>query len=290
VGLAIHGDMLRYADPLWVARLARGARYMLAGLIVSVVIGLLSTCLTWFAPGGVPVSRLGDFFGSLLGLYGAWVLTSRDPSGIGEDSYVTARRIVRAGLAAGLAQQLLVIGFCGISNPPLVAIILLTVLGISVAVLWIVAEFAKFRYIERLACRIPDAAIATRARIIRWGLAITFSMALVVGGLLTILVLRAPANRPAGVAARSSVVVGIAGSGSLAPGRFLPPQAVASRIIPTTALPGYVVLLTAVFLVPAGIAMLVFWVLTFLLLSEFAERCREQAGVSRETWGPAPEA
>ena len=178
VGLAIHGDMLRYADPAWVGRLARGAQYMFAGLIVNVAVGLLSSCVAWFAPGGIPASRLGDLLGGLLGLYGAWLLTSRDPSGVGEDPYLIARRVVRAGLIAGLTQQRLII--------------------------------------------------------------------------------------------------------------FLPPQASPSRSIPAAALPEYVLLLTVAFLIPAGIAMLVFWFMTFALPSEPAEQCREQARISKETWAAAP--
>ena len=286
IGLAVHGDLLGYADPVWVARLARGAGCMLAGLIISTVVNVFGGCVASYRVGGLPAARFVDFLGGLLGLYGAWLLTSPDPSGIGEDPHLTARRLVRAGLMVGLLQQLVIMAFCPWQSPPQWLVVLLTVVGVAVSLIWIAAEFAKFVYIERLSVRIPDPAMARSARTVRWGWAITFGVLLVGSGLVALAV-RSSAPNPAGPASGWTVTLGVDRGG---PGRFLPPQAVLSRQIPGQVM-SVPLRVFAVALVVAGVpAFLALWLMTLSLFGRLHTRCQEQATRSRRTWagqGPA---
>ena len=44
-----------------------------------------------------------------------------------------------------------------------------------------VGEFAKFIYLEKLALRVPDDALAARARLLRWGYGLTLAAAVLIG-------------------------------------------------------------------------------------------------------------
>ena len=101
-----------------------------------------------------------------MAVYGTWLLTESDPSGIGEDQYGRVRKIMRLALAVGLSISLLTIVRHSVA-----------ITGASLSLIqraidadgWIivVAEIAKFFYLEKLAMRIPDRQMADRARLIR---------------------------------------------------------------------------------------------------------------------------
>ncbi len=171
VGLSTHGDLLRFADPDWVETLARGLTFILWGILVAVIASVVSTAIS--ARVHPVIGGMIGFVGSLLGYYGAWLLTERDPSGLGEDRYGTARRIVRIALLIGLCGSLASVVFSrapGAGGLPLaVAIVLL-----ATTVIYVIGEFAKYYYLEKLAQRIPDPRLAGRARFLRWALAVCY--------------------------------------------------------------------------------------------------------------------
>src|SRR5688572_4870184 len=74
VGQSIHGNLLRYCEPAWVDRLARGVNLILWGILVWIVAtiagGVLgATVHPWF-------EDIGLLLGGLVGLAGAWLLTT----------------------------------------------------------------------------------------------------------------------------------------------------------------------------------------------------------------------
>jgi hypothetical protein len=164
VGRSISGDLLRFSDPEWVAKLAKGASLILWGILFALLTGCIAGILT--ASIGSPI--LGQLVATASGAvsyWGVWLVTTRDPSGIGEDREINARRIVRAALLLGMGGQLLTImvpDFLSLFG--LVFVIILVIMQLCAAV----GEFFKFSYFEKLALRVPELSIAKRARLLKW--------------------------------------------------------------------------------------------------------------------------
>ncbi len=178
VGLSVFGDFLRFCDPRWLERLATGVSFILWGILVGIVIGMAGGLLAvLFHP------MLGQgvmLCGGLVSLYGTWLLTEPDPSGIGEDKDVNARRVVRVCLILGLAYSVLSMSSRQASSGgmvQLVLIVLTALTGVSQAI----GEAAKLLYLRKLALRIPDDALARRARFLVYAQGISLLLAVGVG-------------------------------------------------------------------------------------------------------------
>ena len=200
IGLSTSGDLLRFADPEWVDKLARGIRYILWGLVIAVLLRILGGVIAQLTE--PLIGEALGFLGGLLGLYGAWLLTEPDPSGIGEDRYASARRVIRVTLLVGVAANVLhaPVRANAVTGP--VAIVL-TVIASLASLTSVVGEFAKLVYLEKLALRIPEPKYAARARFLRWGYGGTLAIVIAVGALFAVFALMA--------GARGSVVFGGAG-------------------------------------------------------------------------------
>jgi hypothetical protein len=167
VGLAIHGDLLRFSDPKWVRKLARGARLIILAVAIAFFGVLIGTALTaavgaqWaFLIYGVMILAYG------LNLAGSWLLTEPDPSGIGEDKYGSSRKIIRFSLLVGIISAVLQLGDAAMPLPPGVT----TVLGIVQVIASLVGAIgwiALLDYLAKLAERIPDGFLAKRARFLK---------------------------------------------------------------------------------------------------------------------------
>jgi ribosomal protein L37E len=278
VGLSTHGDLLRYAEPAWVEKLGLGIRYMLWGIVVAIALSVLGGCVqsAWGLPQAA-ADAVG-LVGSLLGLYGAWLLTTPDPSGIGEDGYVTARKVVRFGLIVGLLNQCIMIAIHAVPGLSALVIVFLVIPAVLAGLVSVVAEFAKYLYLQKLAERIPDPSLAGFARFLRWAYSIGLAAALVFGGLIMIGFVTAPGPFPgwATPAATASApgAPAVPGAGALPPVPFGGMSPILGMLLLTGA---------CIF----SIAMLVFSILTIVLLVRCGRRFREQAEVARSTWGAA---
>jgi len=204
VGVALHGPVLRYGDPEWVRKLARGAAFVFWGIIVALVVGFVSVFVSMAA--GPLIGPLFYFAGGLVYLYGAWVLTEPDPSGSGEDRYGTVRKIIRVTLLVSLAQGF----FSALTQRSIAAPGLAAALGMgSVAMefVGVVGDFATLSYLGRLAERIPDPALASRAQLLFWGYGSTRAVSVVARGASTLLGLFIPRGAAAGLPAAGTVGV-----------------------------------------------------------------------------------
>jgi hypothetical protein len=298
IGLSTHGDLLRFADPTWVEKLAQGVRWMLWGIVVSIGVGISGVCLTGITAGGPAIQEVLGLLGSLVAVYGAWLLTAPDPSRIGEDRYVTARKVVRFGLIIGLLNQGIMIGIEASPTVSKYVAIFLVIPAILCGLVGVVAEFAKFLYMEKLAGRIPDPKLAGFARFLRWAYSIGLGALVLFGGLMVIglvsstggtmagLMAAATTSAPAGTSSPGPVVI-TAGPGGTGGG----PGPVTVGAPPTTTSPaglarppgGLVGLMIAGACV-FGVAMLVFWIMALVLYIRLGRRFREQAGIARATW------
>src|SRR5262249_28617729 len=128
VGFSIQGDFLRYCDPAWVDTLRVGTVTILSGISVIVFGVIAQGFLTAIQPMLNRVGRgaAGDgvvrlvvvTLGYLILVAGAWLLTTPDPSGLGEDRYGRSRRLIRITLAIGVAYHILTLGISQQSLPP----------------------------------------------------------------------------------------------------------------------------------------------------------------------------
>jgi len=209
IGLSVSGDLLRFADPSWVETLALGIRYILWGLAASFFFSIAGGIVTRFV--NPLFGQLLHTAGSLLAFYGAYLLTEPDPSGIGEDRYVSARRIIRIALLLGVLSTLLLLPAQARVVTGTTALVL-TVVASVVGLSSVIGEFAKLVYLEKLALRIPEPKYAARARYLRW--AYTGTMTVLLGGgiLLTLIVLTA---RPTGSGVVAGGIAGVMGPAAI---------------------------------------------------------------------------
>ena len=208
VGVSVHGDLLRYSDPQFVTTLHKGVRLMLWSILVTVIgiVALLVTNMINRSAGLSFGARMLPLAGSVLNVIGAWLLTTPDPSGIGEDRYGTARKVIRFSLGAAVLND--IINFEGqVAVPPAVYMVLQVVGGLS-AVAGLVGLFAQLHYLEKLATRLPSDALSDRSRRIKWGLSIAYAVGISFGLLATALSRRAGA--PASIALGGGCVAGLA--------------------------------------------------------------------------------
>ena len=250
IGLSTTGDLLRFADPEWVEKVARGLKIILWMILVGLIAGILGAVAS--ATIGEEAGTILTFVAQLISFYGVWLMTEPDPSGIGEDPNITARKVIRITLVVGFLSFPLQLAL-GALDLPEAGFVLLTIAMLLVSLVGLVGEFAKFIYYERLAKRIPDDSLAGRARFLKWAFTITLAVTVVGGGIAGAIAATAPAAPAAG-----------------------PPPALA---------------LLACLAIPVGLAvvlaLLVFGVMTLFLLLRLRKAIAQQAGLARATWAAA---
>lgn len=256
IGLSCHGDLLRYADPNWVEKLGRGARLIMWGILVAVLGGVLGGVLGAVSD-SMAVMYAITLSASLVGFYGAWLITEPDPSGIGEDRYVTDRRIVRFALLIGLLSQVLslLIQSVKMSGGLQMLFALAILAGRLVDV---VGEFARLQYYGKLALRIPEQKLVNRARSLRWPTAICLIVLALASGTIHLVAAAARMTASAQPGTGPSPFFGRAGSG----------------IVDTVACIGVI----------AGLGMLIITILILILVYRLGKAFREQARSARESW------
>ena len=190
VSRTVLGDRLRLFAPEWLENMATGCRLIIIGLIASVIVGCVSSSrfsiFGMAAPSGNPGSGTGIMFlVGLISFVGHWKLTSPEPAREGVATSSTARALVRLGILLALASGLLqfLAGLTRFEPDPL-SQGALALIGIVAGVGWIVGEFAKYVYIRKLAERIPNLALANRARFVFRAYVVFLIAAAVIAGIL----------------------------------------------------------------------------------------------------------
>jgi hypothetical protein len=194
VDVSVNGDLLRFSDPKYVAKLHQGIRLMLWAILVDV---LEIAAVFIVGLGGIMSSRVSSTGAQLLAwgalvlnFIGAWLLTTPDPSGVAEDRYGTSRKVVRFALFASLLNNAVSV-VDQVPFPPTVNATFRMVTALC-ALAVIVGLFAQLQYLEKLALRLPDQSLSNRARDIKWGFSITLT-AIVLFGILFIILGRGSA-------------------------------------------------------------------------------------------------
>jgi hypothetical protein len=177
VGVSTHGDLLRYADPAWVQRLNRGGNLVVTWLIVLILSVIVALCagiplLSLIAQRGTYNATVAFAAFAIVRLwfvavngaicYGVWLVTSPDPSRIGEDIYAASRKFVRVAVLVGPVW--LVVNWLTdmrVFPPPTHAV--LEFVNLIAALVIGLGFLAYLRYLKKLTLRIPDAALSARA-------------------------------------------------------------------------------------------------------------------------------
>lgn len=115
---SVHGDLLQFADPAWVAKLAKGSRLLVRGLngwvaalfilcAVLIVVsalplgsGLWSPTLSVVSVCGVVVALLAVLYSTVAVCRGFWLHTAPDPSIAEAGDQLTTRRLARLSIFA----------------------------------------------------------------------------------------------------------------------------------------------------------------------------------------------
>jgi hypothetical protein len=179
VGLSIRGDLLRYSDPAWVATLRAGVRCMLWAIVISIggaVLGRVVTGMT----GSRVIAAILPLGGTALSLVGAWLLTTPDPSGLGEDKYGTSRKLIRVTLAVSILSELVQFARTAMNAPPTLGLVF-SLVGAVATLIGLVGTFATLNYLSKLARRLPDEGLAARARMLTYGYGIPLAAMAVIG-------------------------------------------------------------------------------------------------------------
>jgi hypothetical protein len=249
VGVAVHGPLLRYSDPEWVAGLARGTAFVFWGILLGFLVSFTAGVFlrNYFGP---RVSAIVGAMGGLVYLYGVWLMTEPDPSGIGEDQYGRARRIIRFTTIVGIVQNVLAVAEPDVQHSRALTIAF-GVASLAAGLIGVAGQFAELRYLQLLARRISDEKLSRRARFLFWAFG---------GSLAVVMVLGSAAGIGGFVLARPGVA-----------------RSVPRGIIGVLAAFG---ILTGV----AVIAMLVFGLMYLLLLRRLKRAFRQQAEYARLLW------
>jgi hypothetical protein len=251
VGISIQGDLLRFSNPRWLETLRRGVNLILAGIAIMVLLIIISILLQIARVNAGQVQALGGFLGlgsAALLIAGGWLLTTPDPSGIGEDRYGTSRKIIRIALIVGLASNLLNLSQTVIHDPTL--LLALAVLGGLAGLVGLVGQFAQLQYLSKLAQRIPDPPLSDRARFLMWAIGISYGVLLLIGIVVAIFATNAFSRGSAATAGPPGAVIGVGCIAGI-----------------------------------LGLALLVFGIMYLVMLIKFGGRFKEAAMYAQQTWG-----
>jgi hypothetical protein len=179
----VQGDLLRYSDPTWLKGLRRGITLIIWAVVIGIVGAFLGGLLR-SALGPLPASFI-SLIAELMSVWGAWLLTEPDPSGLGERQYGAVRQVIRVTLLISVASQLLHL-VKELSTMPPPAALLIQLVVVLAAIAGVVGQFAQLRYLSKLAFRIPDVKLAERAVFLMWAFGVSYGLLVVLGGLLTL--------------------------------------------------------------------------------------------------------
>jgi hypothetical protein len=192
VGVSIHGDLLRFADPDWIEKLARGGRLVIYGITTQIGLIILSTIgviyLAIFLRNPALLSsdtlvRLaaGALHLAAVALAGAglWLCTTIDPGQSSTESPLSTRRLARTALLIYLVVEAVTTA-SRVLPPTLGAICALA--GIITSA---IAAMAYLKHMRTLTDRIPDPGLSSRAGLLFWLVAILSAamLAATLGGL-----------------------------------------------------------------------------------------------------------
>lgn len=198
VGNSVRRDLLRYADPDWVKRLASGAELVangFNGFILCIFAIILIEFLTGvLASNGYLTSdteRLANNLGGFLlfiplGLVvlGLWCFTSSEPGREMKTTRWNHRRIARPMVQLAIF-SFIALGFVNTYIDQDKHQTLLICFGLAVVAMILVAWFSLFTYCIDISCRLENSAMVGQTQIAKWGFIISVLAACLINFLTT---------------------------------------------------------------------------------------------------------
>ena len=209
VGVSVQGDWLRYSDPQFVQTLRRGVSFILWSILLTIVVFFVAFALRGMGRRSMPIANLIALVAYVPGIIGGWLLTVPDPSGLGENLYGAARKLIRITLIIGAVNRFVdfVVSASG-PLPPSVRMTLQTI-GFAAAIAGLVGQFAQLNYLSKLALRIPDPSLSKSARSIMWGFGVSYGVIVLLGFLLVLIAFAIGRSSVAGAMAGIGCFMGI---------------------------------------------------------------------------------
>ena len=205
VGLSVHGDLLRFANPEWLYKLSKGINWILWGLAIAFVTGMAAG-VAGAMTGNKALLGIVAFLGGLVGYYGAYLLTEPDPSGLGEDQYGKRRKFIRIALMIGLGSALVNLVGMMVRETQLA----LTVIGATSLVAGLfgaAGEIAKLTYLAELARRIPDHRLISRGQSLARSYGVTLILVTILGAVAAVLALSGNVPTAAGPGTKGTELI-----------------------------------------------------------------------------------
>ncbi len=182
VEASVYGDFLAYAEPAWVAGVARGATLtvwgiglilaaLLGGFLSALLMGLLGAFISYAAIAPGCIASVCLLVGAILLYVGAWVMAAPEPGRTESRSAVATGTFLRLSLVAGaLAGPLMAVAEDFDLQGPLSG--MLALFAMLLAALNAAGVVAYFELARRLWLRVPDDVMARRAAALRAGFGI----------------------------------------------------------------------------------------------------------------------
>lgn len=292
VGLSTRGDLLRFAEPGWVERIARGGQMVMGGL-TGIVLGMFVLVCAGMFTGVVAVTSSNPWLFvipliagawmlavSAAVAYGVWLITARDPADTAPATWRSSRTLARSAVVSAM----LVVALDTIGDMFVTTFLAQAIIAISSFVMTLVTFIGALAYLHyggKLADRIPEPKLVARARNL-FRSAIIFFVVLLVPIVLTVI---ATATMPPPVAAAGAP----AARGSAAPS-YTYATGSTPATLPVAAGRSAAALMTATSV--SVCAAMVFWLVLFLVFARWQSRLgkalREQAAIARATWAATP--
>lgn len=221
VGYSVRGDLLRFSDPDWLATLRRGIVLILIAIVILVIVAIGNAMLqSQRVAGAAVLAAIATVIAQAVWCAGLWFLTSSDPSGLGEQDYGGMRRFTRIAMLLGLGRTL-VVGILQFAELPTAVAVGIGIVSGVIGLIGLAGVCAQLVYLSRLAERLPDAALAGRAKSLAWWIGISYGVVLADGALMLAFGLtggrtHAPGAMAAGcTAAIAGLILLVAGIGYL---------------------------------------------------------------------------
>jgi len=204
VGRSLLGDQLRFSDPVWVRTLASGMTWIVWGIFLGILLGVLIMIVEFALPNTDPLtlSLIGSV-PSLVALVGYWRVTAPEPD-VMEVKALTLRSFVRWTMVPSAVINLVVL--FGIYIDPLIA----HSIGVLGSLIGLAGYLALFVYARRLALRVPDEGLAHQTRVVMWGTVISLGTLMVSIAIIALTATSTASPTPSLVAAVPLCMAGIA--------------------------------------------------------------------------------
>lgn len=186
VGHSIAGDLLAFANPEWIQRLATGTRLVALGQIASIVVGILTFLVVMSLafratnPQGIMTGK-GIMVGmgllatglAMVIVWGTWMLTAPDPADGDRVPRWSSQNFARWGILSLVVQTALTWmsrqGLAMASPSFTMGLVLDMIATFGLTVISTLAMAAVLSYLRTLAVRMNHLQLAKQTRLVMWG-------------------------------------------------------------------------------------------------------------------------